>query len=212
MGFIYLVENDINDNKYVGLTTRTVEARWREHLRHSDEVLDKAIQKYGKEHFTVRTIEECPDEELDAREQYWIAYYDSYNHGYNCTEGGRRPGMNIDVPSKYKIVKELWDQGMYQRQIQQQTGFNITTVHNYLLKYGVTEEEIRARGNEVIGKSKCRPVIQFTKTGEFVKEWPSATEAANTLGINRKNITANCGGHRKSCEGYIWRYKDKCME
>ena len=47
MGFIYLVENVINDSKYVGLTTRTVEARWREHLRHSDEVLDKAIQKYG---------------------------------------------------------------------------------------------------------------------------------------------------------------------
>lgn len=109
MGFIYLVENDINGNKYVGLTTRTVEVRWREHLRHSDEVLDKAIQKYGKEHFTVSVIEECHDEDLDAREQYWIAYYDSYNHGYNCTEGGRRPGMNIEVPSKYKIIKELWD-------------------------------------------------------------------------------------------------------
>ena len=101
---------------------------------------------------------------------------------------------------------------MYQRQIQKETGFNIATVHNYLLKYGVTEEEIRARANKVIGKSKSRPVVQFTKTGEFVKEWPSATEAANTLGINRRNITANCGGQRKSCEGYIWRYKNECME
>lgn len=101
---------------------------------------------------------------------------------------------------------------MYQRQIQKETGFNIATVHNYLLKYGVTEEEIRARGSEVIGKSKSRPVIQFTRDGKFVKEWSSATEAANTLCISRRNIGANCSGHRKSCEGYIWRYKDECTE
>ena len=159
MGFIYLVENDINDNKYVGLTTRTIEVRWREHLRHNEEVLDKAIQKYGKEHFTVRIIEECPNDELDAREQYWIAYYDSYNHGYNCTEGGRRAGTNIKVNSKYKIIKELWDSGFGQKAIQEQTKFNIETVHNYLIKYGVSAEEIRQRANVAIGKSRSRPVM-----------------------------------------------------
>ena len=92
MGYIYLIKNDINEYKYVGLTTRTVEERWKEHLRHSSEVIGKAILKYGKEHFTVITLEECPDEKLDEREQYWISYYDSYNNGYNCTEGGRRSG------------------------------------------------------------------------------------------------------------------------
>lgn len=99
---------------------------------------------------------------------------------------------------------------MYQRQIQKVTGFNITTVHNYLLKYGVTEEEIRARGSEIIGRSKSHPVVQFTKTGEFVKEWPSIKAAADALGVNKSNISSNCGGHRKSCAGYIWRYREEC--
>ena len=212
MGFIYLIENKINNKKYVGLTTRTIDARWKEHLRHSEEAIDIAIDKYGYVNFVCTQLEECPDEILDEREQYWIAYYNTYKDGYNCTEGGRRAGTNIDVDSKYKIIKKLWDEGLYQREIQKRTGYNIATVHNYLLKYGVSQEEIRARGNEIIGKSRSRPVVQFSKNGEFIKEWSSATEAANSLNINRKNITANCGGHRKSCEGYIWRYKDECME
>jgi hypothetical protein len=35
MGSIYLITNKINDKKYVGLTTRSIEIRWKEHCRHS---------------------------------------------------------------------------------------------------------------------------------------------------------------------------------
>lgn len=207
MGYIYLIKNDINEYKYVGLTTRTVEERWKEHLRHSSEVIGRAILKYGKEHFTVITLEECPDEKLDEREQYWISYYDSYNNGYNCTEGGRRSGENIEVPSKYKIIKELWDEGLGQKNIKERTGFNIETVHNYLIKYGVTKEEIRARANEGIRKSKERPIIQYSLDGTFIKEWESATKAAEVLGTSRKNIQGVCAGKRKTANNFIWRYK-----
>ena len=208
MGYIYLIENDINEHKYIGLTTRTVEERWKEHLRHSSEVIGKAILKYGKEHFTITTLEECPDEALDEREQYWISYYDSYNNGYNCTEGGRRSGKNIEVPSKYKVIKELWDEGLGQKDIKEQTGFNIETVHNYLIKYGVTKEEIRIRANEGIRRSKERPVIQYSRDGVFIKEWESATKAGEVLGINRKNIQGVCAGRRKTANNFIWRYKN----
>ena len=47
MGFIYLIENIQSGKKYVGLTTRTTEVRWKEHLRHHREGIDIAIQKYG---------------------------------------------------------------------------------------------------------------------------------------------------------------------
>ena len=208
MGYIYLIENNINELKYIGLTTRTVEERWKEHLRHSSEVIGKAILKYGKENFKCAIIEECPDEILDEREQYWINYYDSYNNGYNCTEGGRRSGLNIEVQSKYKIIKELWDEGYGQKQIQIKTGFNIETVHSYLLKYGVSKEQIRLRANEGIRKSKEKPIVQYSKNGDFIKEWPSATAAGRELGINRRNICGVCLGKRKTCNGFIWRYKE----
>jgi predicted GIY-YIG superfamily endonuclease len=34
MSFIYKITNLIDNKVYIGLTTRTVEARWKEHCRH----------------------------------------------------------------------------------------------------------------------------------------------------------------------------------
>lgn len=50
-----------------------------------------------------------------------------------------------------------------------------------------------------------RPVLQYTKTGEFITEYNSVREAAELSGAN--NIVAACKGERKSSGGYIWRYK-----
>ena len=209
MGYIYLIENDVNNYKYVGLTTRTVEERWKEHIRHHTEVIGKAIQKHGKEHFHYVILEECADDLLDSREQYWINYYDSYNHGYNRTEGGRSTGLNIEVDSKYKIIKMLWDEGKLQNEIKKITGYNIETVHAYLIKYGVSKEEIRQRANIAIAKSKSKPILQYSTTGEFIKEWPSAKIAGEILELNSRNISSVCSGKRKTCGGFIWRYKNE---
>jgi hypothetical protein len=48
------------------------------------------MRKYGIENFSFTIIEECSIEDLDNKEKYWIAYYNSTdkNKGYNRTEGG----------------------------------------------------------------------------------------------------------------------------
>lgn len=35
MGYIYRIYNDINNKSYIGLTTNTVETRWKKHLANS---------------------------------------------------------------------------------------------------------------------------------------------------------------------------------
>ena len=50
------------------------------------------------------------------------------------------------------------------------------------------------------------PILQFTKSGEFMKEWPSAREAERQLGIFQSNICKCIKGRYKSAGGYIWRY------
>lgn len=93
-GKIYKITNDINDKVYVGQTVRTLKKRFNGHCCYSKSdktenmYIKRAIHKYGKEHFFISLIEECPIEMLDEREQYWIQYYDSYNTGYNLTLGG----------------------------------------------------------------------------------------------------------------------------
>lgn len=50
-------------------------------------------------------------------------------------------------------------------------------------------------------------IIQYTKDGTFIKEWKSATEAANILNLHQNNITKCCKGKGKTTGGFIWKYK-----
>lgn len=55
-------------------------------------------------------------------------------------------------------------------------------------------------------KEKCSiPILQFSKDGTFIKEWPSVNEAGRQLRI--QNICVCLKGHRKSAGGFVWRYK-----
>ena len=57
-------------------------------------------------------------------------------------------------------------------------------------------------------KEKCSiPILQFTKSGEFIKEWPSLSEAYRQLGIAPTNICKCLKGRYKSAGGFVWRYK-----
>lgn len=95
-GKIYKIVNDINSKVYVGQTIQKLEKQFNGHCCYSktdrscNMYIKRAIHKYGKKHFRIELIEECPIEQLDDREQYWIAYYDSYNNGYNLTLGGQK--------------------------------------------------------------------------------------------------------------------------
>ena len=49
-------------------------------------------------------------------------------------------------------------------------------------------------------------VLQFTKSGEFVREWPSTREAGRELGIAQSGICRCCNGKLKYAGGYVWKY------
>lgn len=206
MSFIYKITNLIDNKVYIGLTTRTVEARWKEHCRHGSQQIDDAIQLYGIENFQIETLEECDESILDDREKYWIDYYDSFKNGYNNTYGGR--GNNFIMTDKSDVVLQLWEDGLTINKIIEKTSLNVETVRSYLNKNGITKEQIRERANYYIGLSKSRPVLQYDLDGNFIKEWNTAVEAANTLNLNSKYITSTCRGHQKTYSGMKWKYKD----
>ena len=62
--------------------------------------------------------------------------------------------------------------------------------------------------NKRISEKRSKPVLQYTKSGEFVKEWKSATDVQRTLGYLHNNISNCCNGKRKSAYNYIWKFKD----
>lgn len=90
--YIYKIENLINHKVYIG-QTNNLNRRFAEHKSMSQDkknkILYMAFKKYGIENFSFEEIEYV--ENYNEREKFWIAYYDSYNNGYNMTEGGEEP-------------------------------------------------------------------------------------------------------------------------
>ena len=122
-GFIYKITNTINGKSYIGQTIQNVKERFYQHCvtkcskAVSNMAIHRAIKKYGKSNFTVEVIEEIDSTNLNDRERYWIRYYDSYNNGYNSTEGGQdgiKLFKNLDTESivrEYKSGKSLREIG-----------------------------------------------------------------------------------------------------
>lgn len=75
-----------------------------------------------------------------------------------------------------------------------------TTLRNYLIKYGLYEQ-FKTKYD-----FKAKAIIQYDIDGNFIKEWPSIVDAEETLQI--KGICKVTNLQRRSCGGFIWRYKE----
>jgi len=94
--FVYKYTNEINGKVYVGITTRTVEIRHKEHLKKINDnyVFHRALKKYGANNFKLEVLRECKDlDELKVVEMFYIKELSSFinaenSNGYNMTFGG----------------------------------------------------------------------------------------------------------------------------
>lgn len=99
-GYIYESTNLINGKKYIGQHKSKV---FDEKYIGSGTYLHRAIEKYGKENFIVKIIEECESKEnLNEREIYWIKFYNAAKSTkyYNIAEGGFGYGNTLTGLSK----------------------------------------------------------------------------------------------------------------
>ena len=108
--FIYKITNIKNGKMYIGQTIRSVEERWKRHCADAlNNILDthfaRAIRYYTPKSFTIETIDTAiTQQELTAKESYWITWYDSIKNGYNETSAENKSGGNT---YKNKTTEEL---------------------------------------------------------------------------------------------------------
>lgn len=110
IGFIYIIKNTVNSKVYIGQTHNSIEQRWKEHVRHSqygEQVINKAMKKYGVEKFYIEKLEVCSVDVLDEREIYYIDLFNSTDKscGYNVSIGGKTPKFK----RKALNIKEVID-------------------------------------------------------------------------------------------------------
>jgi hypothetical protein len=59
-----------------------------------------------------------------------------------------------------------------------------------------------------VQQNRKRPVIQYSISGDFIKEWDSAkTVQIELKTIHATSITQCCKGKLKTSSGYVWKYK-----
>ena len=95
-GKIYMVVNDLDDLIYVGHTTTTLSKRMYMHKSaakiHPERRVYKHVNLIGFDHFRIELIEPWPcqnEDELVAREGFWIRAMDTYKNGLNSNMAGR---------------------------------------------------------------------------------------------------------------------------
>lgn len=122
MNYIYGFQNIINGKWYVGQTSQQPSERKNQHIKSAYNPSDKdykalfhqKIRQYGQNNFIFTILEEVENkEDLDNRERYWIAYYQSFikdGNGYNLTRGGQKRKDNenyIDLRATFQTQEEI---------------------------------------------------------------------------------------------------------
>jgi group I intron endonuclease len=277
MGLIYMRISP-SGGRYIGQTILSEIERWKEHVKEAfnpnsnnyNTILNQAIRKYGKNNFQVIILEDnIIEENLDAREIYWIDEYKTYwkdnAHGYNMTRGGdghrllkidndelinlwnqglgtleiaeyfhcerqairdrllglgytskdlidRRQQKSVNMRDNNHYDKEeiidLWNQGLSMTKIGECLKHDRHSISRILSKNGITQEEIAARQIINMTNTTKKSIIQYNKQGQYIKEWPSLSEAARQLHLHVGNITKVLRGERHTTGGFIFKYKE----
>ena len=86
-------------------------------------------------------------------------------------------------------------------------GYNTSAYSSHSCKH--SKESKRKMSDSMTGNhnSPTKPVLQFSKNGELIAEYPSEMEACKHTGCDNSSISKCCKGEYKSTGGFIWRYK-----
>ena len=184
-GYIYCITNDINNKQYVGKTTETLEKRFKEHLndatkgRCKNRPLYRAINKYGKEHFTIKLLEECSLQDLESQEIYWINQLNTYSYGYNATHGG--DGKQL---YDYENFIQDFNNGMSIRDIAKKFQCDTDTVSNAISKAGLDTNLNR-------NKKRSHMIQQLALDGTIIQNFNSCREAARYIKEHNPQLTGS---------------------
>ena len=65
--------------------------------------------------------------------------------------------------------------------------------------------------NKRMAKTKSKPVLQLSLSGELIREWPSTKECGRN-GFNQGAVAACCRGEKPQYKGFRWMYADDYKE
>lgn len=217
IGFIYQIKNVINNKKYIGMTTRSVEIRKKDHLKSFDNrksrmynfKLYQAMRKYGFDNFEFSIIEECDNDKLEEKEKYYIRLFNTISEGYNEALGGK--GKPLWTDKQIEACKTLYENGWLLQDISDVFKSSPRTIGKKLReKYKIDTKlnSISSFSKPVIGVSKNKDIIEFSSLSDAARYLSEnhITNNKNLISIISK-IEESLHNENRSAYGYKWKYK-----
>lgn len=81
-------------------------------------------------------------------------------------------------------------------------GKKFTKEHTQKIVRNLHTKEVRNKANNSCKKA----IMQLSLNNEFIKNWDSATDIQNELGIRKNDVCACCKGRQKTAKGFKWSY------
>lgn len=208
---------------YIGQSTN-IEKRWLKNYGSlnckGQSKLYNSLYKYGYIHHTFEVIEECAVEQLNKLEEYYkqqVIDKFGWKKALFCqTIDGK--GGYLSEETKLKISKA--NKGNTNRigakcseeQKEKISKANKGRKYSEEAKNKISEANKNKTKHTNESKNKIRqainkPILQYDLQGNFVKEWPSISEASMFYNIGIHNIIHNCKNRQKTAGNFKWKYK-----
>lgn len=201
---VYEVVNKTNDKKYIGYTSRNLNIRWKEHVRHANKTANngsfyKSIRKYGENNFIINII--CIENTLRGAKESEILLILDKSPEYNSTFGGDgSPGHSLSIEARMKMggvhkgnkynLGRKWTEEQKLKMSLNKKGCKAPPLSQKMI-----ETRLDNVKRSVIKRSK--PVICLNDG--FV--YKSVTSAAKKYNLDKTTVSYICSGKRNSAYG-----------
>ena len=200
---VYQHRNLKNGKSYIGMTSREPSKRWKYGKGYKNNLkMWKDIQNsdWNKdwEHNILGKFED--EQEALNVEEMFIRLFDSTNEGYN-TSAYASHSCKHSEETKKKISES-------------KIGITFSEEHKKKISEALSGEKSPNFGKHFSEEHKKKMseskgvngIIQYSKDGKFIAEYPSIMEASRQTGCHHTSICECCKGKLKSAGGFIWKY------
>lgn len=188
IGYIYMITNPVN-KLYIGSTSRDINIRWKCYQRlecKSQRLLYNSLVKYGFTNHKFEIIWIGEISELLQKEAILGNFYNVLD---------KEIGLNLNLPKINDIYQS----------VSQETRDKISKAlkGRKYNKHKIKSTRSRtSKHNNNISKSLCKPILQYSLDGDFIREYPST----KFIKENLKIFISDCIG-KNQMRGFQWRYK-----
>ena len=208
MTYIYLVENCYNDpNKvYIGKT------------KNSRKTNHKKTYGHDIKYTIIDQVDSLNKKDWEPLETYWIEQFRQWGYEVmNQNKGGGGP-ITHSKESKIKISKakkgKLFSTSHKNKISKNKKGCDVwskgkqfSIEHKYKISNSKKGKSLPSLSYKM-NKNNIKPILQYDKQGNFIKEWKSAVEAALYYNKTPESIRNCCNNKCKTSIGFIWKNKN----